>query len=85
MATVGEFIALAANLVAFLLERLSPLLITVTSVLPGQGLTQVIEKAETSLGIPSPTELSVEVEEEQQRQRTEGECPHSCDPSLTSS
>ncbi|XP_028276945.1 protein FAM114A2 [Parambassis ranga] len=34
----------------------------------GQGLTQVIEKAETSLGIPSPTELSAQVEEEQQQQ-----------------
>lgn len=31
----------------------------------GQGLTQVIEKAETSLGIPSPTDLSAQVEEEQ--------------------
>lgn len=73
VATVGEFTAQAANLMAFLLERLSLLLISVTSVLPGQGLTQVIEKAETSLGIPSPTELSAEAEEEQQRQRTEGE------------
>lgn len=35
---------------------------------PGQGLTQVIEKAETSLGIPSPTELSVQVEQEQKEQ-----------------
>lgn len=34
----------------------------------GQGLTQVIEKAETSLGIPSPTELSAQVEEEQKQQ-----------------
>ncbi|XP_070773330.1 protein FAM114A2 [Enoplosus armatus] len=34
----------------------------------GQGLTQVIEKAETSLGIPSPTELSAQVEEEQKEQ-----------------
>uniref|UniRef100_A0A8C9WXU1 Family with sequence similarity 114 member A2 n=1 Tax=Sander lucioperca TaxID=283035 RepID=A0A8C9WXU1_SANLU len=33
-----------------------------------QGLTQVIEKAETSLGIPSPTELSAQVEEEQKEQ-----------------
>lgn len=37
----------------------------ISSVHPGQGLTQVIEKAETSLGIPSPTELSAQVEEEQ--------------------
>lgn len=35
------------------------------SVLSGQGLTQVIEKAETTLGIPSPTELSAQVEGEQ--------------------
>lgn len=28
----------------------------------------MIEKAETSLGIPSPTELSAQVEEEQQQQ-----------------
>lgn len=34
----------------------------------GQGLTQVIEKAETSLGIPSPTELSAQVEEEQKQE-----------------
>ncbi|XP_035998693.1 protein FAM114A2 [Fundulus heteroclitus] len=39
---------------------------TVTTV--GQGLTQVIEKAETSLGIPSPTELSTKVEEEEKQQ-----------------
>ncbi|XP_008274683.1 protein FAM114A2 [Stegastes partitus] len=39
---------------------------TVTTV--GQGLTQVIEKAETSLGIPSPTELSAQVEEEEKEQ-----------------
>ncbi|XP_063344040.1 protein FAM114A2 isoform X2 [Pelmatolapia mariae] len=38
---------------------------TVTTV--GQGLTQVIEKAETSLGIPSPTELSAQVEEEEKQ------------------
>lgn len=37
-------------------------------VLSGQGLTQVIEKAETTLGIPSPTELSAQVEQEQQEQ-----------------
>ncbi|CAN9501077.1 unnamed protein product [Ophioblennius macclurei] len=33
----------------------------------GQGLTQVIEKAETSLGIPSPAEMSTQVEAEQQQ------------------
>lgn len=71
VATVGEFTAQTANSMAFLLERL----ISVTSVCPGQGLTQVIEKAETSLGIPSPTELSANVEEEQQKQRAEGESP----------
>lgn len=38
---------------------------TATVATVGQGLTQVIEKAETSLGIPSPTELSAQVEEEQ--------------------
>lgn len=38
---------------------------TVTTV--GQGITQVIEKAETSLGIPSPTELSAQVEEEEKQ------------------
>lgn len=38
------------------------------SACPGQGLTQVIEKAETSLGIPSPTELSAKVEEEEKHQ-----------------
>ncbi|KAI5620201.1 protein FAM114A2, partial [Silurus asotus] len=31
-----------------------------------QGLSQVIEKAETSLGIPSPSELSTQVEKEQE-------------------
>lgn len=75
VATVGEFTAEAANLTVFLMERLGLPLITVTSVRQGQGLTQVIEKAETSLGIPSPTELSAEVEEEQQKQRAEGESP----------
>lgn len=58
-----------------LLERPSLPLISAPSVRPGQGLTQVIEKAETSLGIPSPTELSAEVEEEEQKQRAEGESP----------
>ncbi|KAK9536848.1 hypothetical protein VZT92_006602 [Zoarces viviparus] len=38
---------------------------TATVATVGQGLTQAIEKAETSLGIPSPTELSAQVEEEQ--------------------
>ncbi|XP_047463890.1 protein FAM114A2 [Mugil cephalus] len=41
---------------------------TATVATVGQGLTQVIEKAETSLGIPSPTELSAQVEEEQNQQ-----------------
>ncbi|XP_029029546.1 protein FAM114A2 [Betta splendens] len=40
---------------------------TATVATVGQGLTQVIEKAETSLGIPSPTELSAQVEEEEQQ------------------
>ncbi|KAM7374025.1 hypothetical protein PAMP_006702 [Pampus punctatissimus] len=44
---------------------------TATVATVGQGLTQVIEKAETSLGIPSPTELSAEVEEEQKEQETD--------------
>ncbi|XP_077052079.1 protein FAM114A2 [Siphateles boraxobius] len=37
---------------------------TATVATVGQGLTQVIEKAETSLGIPSPEEFSAQVEEE---------------------
>ncbi|XP_016391964.1 protein FAM114A2-like isoform X2 [Sinocyclocheilus rhinocerous] len=37
---------------------------TATVATVGQGLTQVIEKAETSLGIPSPEELSAQVEKE---------------------
>ncbi|XP_061596572.1 protein FAM114A2 [Cololabis saira] len=41
---------------------------TATVATVGQGLTQVIEKAETSLGIPSPTDLSTQVEEEQNQQ-----------------
>lgn len=41
---------------------------TATVATVGQGLTQVIEKAETSLGIPSPTELSAQVEEEEKLQ-----------------
>ncbi|KAF3705542.1 Protein FAM114A2 [Channa argus] len=40
---------------------------TATVATVGQGLTQVIEKAETSLGIPSPTEMSAKVEEEQKQ------------------
>ncbi|KAI7795708.1 putative protein FAM114A2-like [Triplophysa rosa] len=38
---------------------------TATVATVGQGLSQVIEKAETSLGIPSPEELSAQVEEEE--------------------
>ncbi|KAM4620663.1 protein FAM114A2 isoform 1-T2 [Polymixia lowei] len=38
---------------------------TATVATVGQGITQAIEKAETSLGIPSPTELSAQVEDEQ--------------------
>uniref|UniRef100_A0A8D3CU92 Family with sequence similarity 114 member A2 n=1 Tax=Scophthalmus maximus TaxID=52904 RepID=A0A8D3CU92_SCOMX len=46
---------------------------TATVATVGQGLTQVIEKAETSLGIPSPTELSVQVvEEEEEENETDG-------------
>ncbi|XP_038144393.1 protein FAM114A2 [Cyprinodon tularosa] len=41
---------------------------TATVATVGQGLTQVIEKAETSLGIPSPTELSDKVVEEEKQQ-----------------
>ncbi|CAF97289.1 unnamed protein product, partial [Tetraodon nigroviridis] len=41
---------------------------TATVATVGQGLTQVIEKAETTLGIPSPTELSAQVEQEQREQ-----------------
>uniref|UniRef100_A0A3B4AD16 Uncharacterized protein n=1 Tax=Periophthalmus magnuspinnatus TaxID=409849 RepID=A0A3B4AD16_9GOBI len=41
---------------------------TATVASAGQGLTHMIEKAETSLGIPSPTELSAKVEEEQKQQ-----------------
>ncbi|XP_052444710.1 protein FAM114A2-like [Carassius gibelio] len=37
---------------------------TATVATVGQGLTQVIEKAETSLGIPSPEELSARAEKE---------------------
>ncbi|CAK6979069.1 protein FAM114A2 [Scomber scombrus] len=40
---------------------------TATVATVGQGLTQVIEKAETSLGIPSPTEVSAQVDEEQKQ------------------
>ncbi|XP_026185144.1 protein FAM114A2 isoform X2 [Mastacembelus armatus] len=45
---------------------------TATVATVGQGLTQVIEKAETSLGIPSPTEVSAQVEEEQKQQDDAG-------------
>ncbi|XP_056294710.1 protein FAM114A2 isoform X2 [Pseudoliparis swirei] len=44
---------------------------TATVATVGHGLTQVIEKAETSLGIPSPTELSAQVEEEQEADSSE--------------
>uniref|UniRef100_A0A3Q1F9D3 Family with sequence similarity 114 member A2 n=1 Tax=Acanthochromis polyacanthus TaxID=80966 RepID=A0A3Q1F9D3_9TELE len=43
---------------------------TATVATVGQGLTQVMEKAETSLGIPSPTELSAQVEEEEKEQES---------------
>ncbi|XP_061660333.1 protein FAM114A2 isoform X2 [Syngnathoides biaculeatus] len=39
----------------------------------GQGLTQVIEKAETSLGIPSPAELSAHAEDEDEDEQKGGE------------
>ncbi|KAM9846235.1 protein FAM114A2 [Aulostomus maculatus] len=45
---------------------------TATVATVGQGLTQVIEKAETSLGIPSPTELSAQQEQEQREQGEAG-------------
>ncbi|XP_048853585.1 protein FAM114A2 [Brienomyrus brachyistius] len=44
---------------------------TVASV--GQGISQVIEKAETSLGVPSPTELSAQLHEEDAAAAAEGE------------
>nr|XP_057943212.1 protein FAM114A2 [Doryrhamphus excisus] len=50
---------------------------TATVATVGQGLTQVIEKAETSLGIPSPTEMSAQVDEEQKEQA--GETPTEMD------
>ncbi|XP_076607003.1 protein FAM114A2 [Chaetodon auriga] len=53
---------------------------TATVATVGQGLTQVIEKAETSLGIPSPTELSAQVEEEQ---KNEGEAGIETDNAAT--
>ncbi|XP_066572562.1 protein FAM114A2 [Amia ocellicauda] len=34
----------------------------------GQGISQVIEKAETSLGIPNPTDLSTQIKEEDETQ-----------------
>lgn len=56
-------------LLTSLFEKLVLVLIRPPSpVLSGQGLTQVIEKAETTLGIPSPTELSAQVEQEQKEQ-----------------
>ncbi|XP_060912130.1 protein FAM114A2 [Labrus mixtus] len=48
---------------------------TATVATVGQGLSQAIEKAETSLGIPSPTELSAQVEEEQKQQGESGAEP----------
>lgn len=45
---------------------------TATVATVGQGFTQVIEKAETSLGIPSPTELSAQVQEEQKQHADPG-------------
>nr|XP_023700674.1 protein FAM114A2 [Paramormyrops kingsleyae] len=49
---------------------------TVASV--GQGISQVIEKAETSLGVPSPTELSAQLHEEEATAAAaaEGEADH---------
>uniref|UniRef100_A0A8C7HW32 Family with sequence similarity 114 member A2 n=1 Tax=Oncorhynchus kisutch TaxID=8019 RepID=A0A8C7HW32_ONCKI len=38
----------------------------------GQGITQAIEKAETSLGIPSPTELSAQIGEEDKQEGEPG-------------
>ncbi|XP_061558271.1 protein FAM114A2 [Phycodurus eques] len=46
---------------------------TATVATVGQGLTQVIEKAETSLGIPSPTELSADVEDGDEDDQKGGE------------
>lgn len=45
---------------------------TATVATVGQGLSQVMEKAETSLGIPSPTELSARVQQCDQQNRGEG-------------
>lgn len=53
---------------------------TATVATVGQGLTQVIEKAETSLGIPSPTDLSAKVEEEAEEQ---GEGGHKMENAAT--
>ncbi|GAB1296097.1 Protein FAM114A2 [Apodemus speciosus] len=39
----------------------------------GQGISNVIEKAETSLGIPSPTEISAEVKQAAGRETNAGE------------
>uniref|UniRef100_A0A3Q2YPP0 Family with sequence similarity 114 member A2 n=1 Tax=Hippocampus comes TaxID=109280 RepID=A0A3Q2YPP0_HIPCM len=63
---------------------------TATVATVGQGLTQVIEKAETSLGIPSPAELSVQAaddekaEEQQRREAGEMERPAGAMGMLTS-
>ncbi|XP_077361454.1 protein FAM114A2 [Festucalex cinctus] len=41
---------------------------TATVATVGQGLTQVIEKAETSLGIPSPVELTAQTPDDERRE-----------------
>ncbi|XP_013859533.1 protein FAM114A2 [Austrofundulus limnaeus] len=50
---------------------------TTTVATVGQGLTQVIEKAETSLGIPRPTELSAQTPDEQEQEAESGASPES--------
>ncbi|XP_032390571.1 protein FAM114A2 [Etheostoma spectabile] len=52
---------------------------TATVATVGQGITQVIEKAETSLGIPSPTELSAQVDEEKKQQGETSETDRAAD------
>ena len=42
----------------------------------GQGISNVIEKAETSLGIPSPSEISTEV------QYATGQCMEMLQPKI---
>ncbi|XP_061155192.1 protein FAM114A2 [Syngnathus typhle] len=47
---------------------------TATATAVGQGLTQVIEKAETSLGIPSPAALSVRAQDDEKaEERRDGD------------